>query len=339
MDLRGRARGRARSAAHHRPRAGGRAAVPARAARLPGRDLESALEHLLASNRLVPNANVVFNLGRVHEARGDLASAWRCYDAYVGVETDPARREEAEEALAAIEPKVARVRVQSSPPGARVYLEREALGSRGVTPLTLAVTPGRHTLLVAADGARVNSRSVDLSAGTLAEVDVALEDALPTSTVWGGASVRSGEVELVAVDDVRCTLLGQISAVALHDDPYDGPPLGSALAAAGPAAGLYVELRLGAADATPVRAVLTPVSRKAVVLRDSAALRPVFERCAPEAPALLSVALERLDKGVRLDAVRVFAEWAAWRGAGDVGPAASACARGDCVALAQALAD
>src|SRR5262245_32789961 len=55
-----------------------------------------ALEHLLASHRLVPNRNVVFNLARTYEELGELDSAWRYYDQYVQAEPDPKKRAEAE---------------------------------------------------------------------------------------------------------------------------------------------------------------------------------------------------------------------------------------------------
>lgn len=300
------------------------------------RDLDQALEHLLASNRLVPNANVVFNLGRVHEARGDLASAWRYYDRYVEVERDPVARAEAEVAMARIEPDVARVRVDSDPPGARVYLERVDLGSRGVTPVTLALPPGTHTLLVATDGADPVVRDVALPAGQLTELTVPLERAPePTGdAAWAGAAVTTGAFALVTVDDVRCTLLGEVPA-AYRDLPPPDPAHGSAVAALGAHEGIAVELRREGRPA--LRARLEPVSRKGLALRDAAPLWPVFERCLPQTPARLAVAVEALPKAIRLDAVRLFAEWAAWRGAPDAVAAAEGCLRGDCTELAKAL--
>ena len=81
-------------------------------------ELTSALEHLLASHRLVPNRNVVFNLARTYEELGQLDSAWRYYDQYVRTETDPTARAEADQALLRLGPKVARVKVDTDPPGA-----------------------------------------------------------------------------------------------------------------------------------------------------------------------------------------------------------------------------
>jgi hypothetical protein len=79
---------------------------------------------------------------------------------------------------------------------------------------------------------------------------------------------------------------------------------------------------------------------KTGILADSASLRAwVFDRCTPTAGTKggLGPALAGLPPAVRADAVAVFAEWAAARGATDAGRAASACLGGDCAPLAAAL--
>lgn len=115
------------------------------------RDYLGALEHLLASNRLVANKNVVFNIARAYEQLGRYAEAYRHYADYREAETDPARRAGAEEALARLGPSVALVRIESDPPGASVFVDRVDLGSRGVTPRVLALEPGPHTVILRRD--------------------------------------------------------------------------------------------------------------------------------------------------------------------------------------------
>lgn len=46
-------------------------------------DYEAALEHLLHSNRLAPNRNVVFNIARCYEKLGQFDQAYRHYADYV----------------------------------------------------------------------------------------------------------------------------------------------------------------------------------------------------------------------------------------------------------------
>src|SRR5215510_6056493 len=52
-------------------------------------DFRSALEHFLASNRLVPNKNVVFNIARTFEKLERFADAHRYYVDALREETDP----------------------------------------------------------------------------------------------------------------------------------------------------------------------------------------------------------------------------------------------------------
>src|SRR5580692_446058 len=97
-------------------------------------DYNGALEHFLASNRLVPNRNVVYNVARCFERLGRFPDAHRYYvDALEG-EKDPAILAEVNAALARLAPSVAVLRVSTTPPGATIYLNRKDLGSRGRTP-------------------------------------------------------------------------------------------------------------------------------------------------------------------------------------------------------------
>lgn len=153
-----------------------------------------ALEHLLASNRLVPNRNVVYNIARTYEQLGKFPQAFRHYSDYRAVETDPARRAAADEAIVRIRPRVALVRVESDPPGARIYVDREDLGARGEAPRLLALEPGSHTLILQHER-YYEARATNVSAviGQEASVTLQLEPVLGTVTLSGkpaGASVR-----------------------------------------------------------------------------------------------------------------------------------------------------
>jgi outer membrane receptor protein involved in Fe transport len=115
-------------------------------------DYRTALQHFLASNRLVPNRNVVYNVARSFERLGRFADAYRYYvDARVG-ESDARVLAELDASLARIAPEVAVLLVETSPTGATVYLERKDLGSRGRTPRLLAVAPGSYRVLVELEG-------------------------------------------------------------------------------------------------------------------------------------------------------------------------------------------
>src|SRR5260370_2135420 len=63
-------------------------------------DFRGALEHFLASNRLVPNRNVVFNIARSYEQLKQSADAYLYFTQALEGEIDQATRARIEEALA-----------------------------------------------------------------------------------------------------------------------------------------------------------------------------------------------------------------------------------------------
>ncbi len=129
-------------------------------------DFKKALQHFLASNRLVPNPNVVFNIARTYERLGRFPDAYRYYVDAQQTETDAAAKSEIEAALKRIAPRVAVLRVTTNPPGATIFLERKNLGSRGTSPRPLAVDPGSYTVIVELAGYEpATAEAVQLATG------------------------------------------------------------------------------------------------------------------------------------------------------------------------------
>jgi outer membrane receptor protein involved in Fe transport len=115
-------------------------------------EFRDALEHFLASNRLVPNKNVVFNIARTYEKLGRLADAHRYYTDALVEETAPKKIGDINDAIRRIAPGVAVLRVETDPPGATIYIDRKDLGARGVAPRALALPPGGYTVIAEIDG-------------------------------------------------------------------------------------------------------------------------------------------------------------------------------------------
>ncbi len=110
--------------------------------RYRARDFRGALEHFLASNRLVPNRNVLFNIARTYEQLERYADAHRTYSLALEGETDRQVLATLQASLARIAPNVAVLRVTTEPPGATLYIDRRDLGPRGTAPRSLAFAPG-----------------------------------------------------------------------------------------------------------------------------------------------------------------------------------------------------
>ncbi|WP_224247551.1 TonB-dependent receptor domain-containing protein [Hyalangium gracile] len=154
-----------------------------------------ALRSYFTSYRLVPNRNVLFNIARCYEAQNRFNEAYRYYnDLLAGEPLPDDDAAEVRRALERLRPKVALVRVATTPEGAEVYIDRTDLGSRGRSPQTLALSPGRHKVMVRKEGYRPAEASVVVSRGR--SVSQEFELALITGTVEltgtpAGAEVRT----------------------------------------------------------------------------------------------------------------------------------------------------
>ena len=156
-------------------------------------DHRGALEHYLLSNRLAYNKNVVFNIARCYEELGRFAEAHRYYSDYLAEELSESDRRPAAEALERTARRVALVRIESSPPGASIYLDRVELGARGQTPRTLAVEPGSYRVILEREGYESGTAEVTAARGEAASVTLTLPPILGTVSLVGepaGASVR-----------------------------------------------------------------------------------------------------------------------------------------------------
>ena len=161
-------------------------------------DFRGALEHFLASNRLVPNRNVVYNIARTYAKLQRFADAHRYYiDALEG-ETRADVRGEIEAAIANIAPEVSVLKVVTQPPGATIFIDRVDLGSRGRSPRPLALPPGKYKVIVALDGyERAESAVVDAEKGHEVVVELTLKEVLGAVHVEvegaEGANVHVGD--------------------------------------------------------------------------------------------------------------------------------------------------
>jgi outer membrane receptor for ferrienterochelin and colicin len=115
-------------------------------------EYREALEHFLASNRLVPNKNVVFNIARTYEKLGRYADAHRYYTDALEEEKNPQTIQTIKASMQRIAPNVAVLRVETDPPGATIYIDRTDLGSRGKAPRALALPAGKYKIIVELEG-------------------------------------------------------------------------------------------------------------------------------------------------------------------------------------------
>lgn len=171
-------------------------------------DFKEALRHFLASNRLAPNKNVLFDIGRCYEQLKLLPEAFRYYSLSLDAESNEAGRRRIQESLERLKPKVARLTIESDPPGAVIYLDRKDLGSRGVTPRTLALPEGEHVVILEMPDFEIGrSQKLELKLGEESTANLKLTPILGSVEVRGaaGATVRVDSETSEPVCNVPCT--------------------------------------------------------------------------------------------------------------------------------------
>ena len=151
-------------------------------------NVEEALGEFLASNRLVHNRNVVYNIARSFEQLGRFNEAWRFYTELLGDDLPEPERKEIVAGLKRLAPQLALLRVETAPPGATVYVDRKDLGGRGQTPLTLALPAGKVEVMVELAGYKPAQTNTVLQVGKTITVRPPLE------RIFGGIIV-TGEPE------------------------------------------------------------------------------------------------------------------------------------------------
>ena len=165
------------------------------AERFRAHDYRSALEHFLASNRLVPNRNVVFDIANTYAQLKAFPDAYRYYIQALDGETDPKQRELIGKAIVKVSPLVAVLNVATVPAGATIYVDRTDLGARGASPTVLSFAGGKARILARLDGYEpAESEELALNVGTEGELELRLTRIVGTVRVSGephGATVES----------------------------------------------------------------------------------------------------------------------------------------------------
>lgn len=156
---------------------------------------DDALSELYASNRLVPNRNVQFNIARCLEQLKLYDEAFRAWSELGRKEAPQAERAAVEAAIEKLRPHLALLNVTSDPPGAEIFANRRDLGSLGTTPRLLALAPGKVTILLDRPGYRAAEVAVELVKGKELAVAPTLEriyGAVLFRSLPPGVSIRDG---------------------------------------------------------------------------------------------------------------------------------------------------
>ena len=134
-------------------------------------DWETAIEHYLHANELVPHHFALYNIARDYERLGQLREAATWYQRYVEAAPPSPDRDRVGRLIGELKLRPSKLTVTSMPAGARVTID----GKRaGVTPFTAPVKGGDHRVGVELGGQR-DERDVTLEFGEPDTVELTLQ--------------------------------------------------------------------------------------------------------------------------------------------------------------------
>lgn len=201
-----------------------------------------------ASLALHPSASTLINIARCHEHDGKLASAWDAYQRALTVNvetTGTARRKGLEDlankGIAALEPRLPRLRIviADPPAGLRVTRDGAEIPSAALAE-ALPADPGPHEIEASAPGRETVKKSVTLEEGKTATAEITLapspagaKDEAPTERspgvpIWAWIAAAGG---LAASGAAVYFLVDDLAAIdALQSPEHCGPLAGGGYA-------------------------------------------------------------------------------------------------------------
>lgn len=144
-------------------------------------DYEGALRLFREANGEHHAPAIVYNIGLAEERLGHRQAAVDAYESYVAEAGDKGEfTSAAVSAIAQIRATSTKLRIESKPAGAHVFLDGNALVD--LAPVTVLVGAGHHVIIVQGDGWRAE-KELEAKGGEAAAVTLALEQPEPPSPV------------------------------------------------------------------------------------------------------------------------------------------------------------
>lgn len=185
---------------------------------------EEALEAFLASNRLVPNADVAYNVAFCFLRLGRVVESYNWLEAYLTeYELTEEQRATGLDAQRSLERRVALVEVTTEPAGAVLFVTSTSLGSIGRSNRRVAVEPGEATLIARLDGHAETRGTVEVRRGQSVPLALSLPPllgALALESHPPGATVLTEDGEELGTTPLEVALPVGEHALALRLDGH-----------------------------------------------------------------------------------------------------------------------
>lgn len=127
-------------------------------------DPEAAAAEFQKAHELCPDPWYLGHMAAAYEKAGRIRDAIAAIDGYIGYEK-ASHSEEALEARRRLEAMLARIEIESDPPGASILVDGEPPGRRARAPLSVEVDPGVHVIEASHEDYRSAQEEVDVDVG------------------------------------------------------------------------------------------------------------------------------------------------------------------------------
>ena len=109
-------------------------------------DMEGASKFLLEVLKIGDHNKAMFNLGLCYEELKQIPEAIETFQSYLKKYPEAEDRGVVEELITDLRKLIPKLTIQSTPEGVTVYLDDKSSEPLGVTPLTIEITKGKHTV-------------------------------------------------------------------------------------------------------------------------------------------------------------------------------------------------
>ena len=167
-------------------------------------DVKGASEFLLEVLKIGDNNKAIYNLGICYQELKQIPEAIKTFKSYLQKYPEAEDRSSVEELIADLQKLIPKLSIQSTPVGVSVYLDDKSSEPLGVTPVTIEITKGKHTVYGIMEGYKEISQEFEADYGDklIFNWNPVLEP-LPTLTVKsdppGVAVYLDGESEPLGV--------------------------------------------------------------------------------------------------------------------------------------------
>lgn len=136
-------------------------------------DYAAACEAFEASLKFEHTIGTLYNLGLCHERLGKLATAYTELKQVAATDTNKGRAADAAKRVAAIEPRLTKMRLAIAEPAPGLVVERDGLDVTALVGQEVPVDPDAYTFTASAPGRKTHTQQVDLRRES-ATIDVAI---------------------------------------------------------------------------------------------------------------------------------------------------------------------